>query len=109
MNTREAYINDVLFVYDEYNIHIVDSYKIPNKEVISYIKDFLQLVKVSDIKYSRTLDSMEKEWIAHNILYKLGVSRHKTADTDLCEKESKLRLIGYELLYILYKLSGDRL
>ena len=93
-------IKDTIFIHDLSNMHIVDSYKVPNKLVREYLVKF---TKTSGIYY-RDIDSMEKEWIAHNILYKLGMFKNHTKDTDITVDESWYRLLGYEVIYRLYKI-----
>ena len=81
------------------NIHIENSYQIPNNKVRLFLVKLLRALRYQ-IRYKRTIDSWEKEWIAHNRLYKLGLYRDHTKDVDLNEDESKKRLIVYNILSI---------
>ena len=93
-------IKDTIFIYDLSNIHIVDSYKVPIKVVREYLENFTKGTGI----YYRDIDSMEKEWIAHNILYKLGLFKRHTKDTDITIDEAWYRLLGYEVIYSGYKI-----
>lgn len=56
-------------------------------------------------RYKRSARSWQKEIIAHNMLFNAGLFDDHVADTDLEEKESIHRLLGYDFLYFLYKIA----
>lgn len=37
----------------------------------------------SHVIWKRSMDSLRREWAAHNLAYNLGIRRDKSADTDL--------------------------
>ena len=84
-------------IYDG-DICIIDSYKIAN---IYYFCIHLK-EKLDSIGYVSKRDTFS--WFieikAHNRLYKLGLFRSHTKDTDLEEDESKLRLFLYRIIAI---------
>ncbi|WP_298061702.1 hypothetical protein [uncultured Rikenella sp.] len=75
------------------NISILNSYKIKSKKEM---KIFLEVLPLYTIK--RNINSCLNEWVAHNRLYKLGLFKEHTINTDLSKNESILRRIGYYLL-----------
>ena len=78
------------------NIHIKDSYQIPDEDVPYYLS-MLNAALDGSFQYKRTVDSWAKEWITHNKLYKAGLFTSHTKDVDLNEDESKFRLIIYNI------------
>ena len=79
------------------NIHIENSYIIPNNEVERFLRVALDVID-GEFTYRRSLDSWVREWVAHNRLYKLGLFRKHTKDLDLDEFESKFRLFIYNII-----------
>ena len=94
------------------NICVKNSYK------IKYSDDIENLLKIicnnhafSEFKiagYKRTLSSMRREWEAHNLLYKLGIFKTRTGNTDLDNNESFIRKTGYAVLSFIYRLFNRR-
>ena len=89
------------------NTHITDSYKVKNKGVM------FSILMNTRIKYSnnsdlaihkRTLDSMVREWRAHNFLYEIKYKRERTKDVDLDINEPWYRKTGYFILSLLYNI-----
>ena len=94
------------------NICVKNSYK------IKYSDDIENLLKIicnnpafAEFKiagYKRTLASMRREWEAHNLLYKFGIFKTRTGNTDLDNNESFIRKTGYAVLSFIYRLFNRR-
>lgn len=102
--------------YDKYiiihcskdNVQIEDSYIIDDEYDIKHILDVIKIdpdaEKVNCIVFQkRTIKSLTKEWIAHNVLYKLHIARSHTKSVDL-NIERWYRILGYNIIYFVYKL-----
>ena len=90
------------------NIHIENSYSITKesyiKKYITDIKNSIENYRVNCIVFQkRTIKSLTKEWIAHNVLYKLHIARSHTKSVDL-NIERWYRILGYNIIYFVYKL-----
>lgn len=48
--------------------------------------------------FTRTYKSQVNEWLAHNLLYNLGIERERTGTIDIYQNESLIRRIGYAIL-----------
>lgn len=85
------------------NIHIQDSYLIHKKsemnELLLTIKQEYPNLLVFE---KRSINSLIREWRAHNLLYKLGLFKNRTKDVDLDIYETALRRICYFILSIFY-------
>lgn len=96
--------NNIKYIISEDNIHIKNSYTITKE---GYIKDILTNLKnkISDhiVFQKRTIKSLTKEWIAHNVLYKLHIARSHTKSVDL-NIERWYRILGYNIIYFVNKL-----
>lgn len=97
---------DVICTKD--NIHIENSYLITKE---GYIKAILENIKNSwaykqaecIVLDKRTVKSLTKEWIAHNVLYKLHIARSHTKSVDL-NIEHWYIILGYNIIYFVSKL-----
>ena len=69
------------------NTKIYESYKIKN--IKQLMIDIMKKRKELGFVVNRTIDSYVKETKAHNRLYKLGIARSHTRDTDLEEYPDK--------------------
>jgi hypothetical protein len=87
---------------DKY-VTIVNSNEVPDNDIPRFIKILRRKIdrskRLKD-KYKRTEKSWEKEWLAHNRLYRMGLFKSHTKDVDFHENESIFRLISYEILGI---------
>lgn len=103
-------IKDIILevVCSKNNINIKNSYTTTKK---SDIKNALYKIKNSwayreagCIVFSkRAIKSLTKEWIAHNVLYKLHIARSHTKSVDL-NVERWYRILCYNIIYFVYKL-----
>ena len=102
------YNKDIIIHCSKDNIQIEDSYII-NKE--HDIKTILYTIKIDPdaekanciVFQKRTIKSLTKEWIAHNVLYKLHIARSHTKSVDL-NIESWYRMLCYNIIYFVVKL-----
>ncbi len=63
-------------------IKILDSYMMSEAEFYGAL-DEIQKLYPSHVAFKRSRKSMILEWRAHNLLYRLGIKKSKTADVDL--------------------------
>ena len=96
--------NNIKYIISEDNIHIENSYLITTEGYIEGILTNLKN-KISDhiVFQKRTIKSLTKEWIAHNVLYKLHIARSHTKSVDL-NIEHWYIILGYNIIYFVYKL-----
>ena len=86
------------------NIQIVDSYRIKKRaDMNGIVKVIRAEAKQKGFTYKRSDNSWVTEWRAHNYLYDKGQQRARTGSVDLNENESKLKLLGYNIISLLYK------
>ena len=83
-------------IYTKNNTKIIDSYKY---NVSNVVKTILQERMEKNLPITRSMKSYANEIKAHNRLYRLGIARSHTKDTD-CEenikgwKDKVFRIIG---------------
>lgn len=86
------------------NVHIVNSYKIKKK---AEMNDIVKLIRAEatkkGFKYKRSNSSWVTEWRAHNYMYDKKMDRSRTGSVDLNENESKVKLLSYSTMSLLYK------
>ena len=92
--------------YKNLNIHIQDSYQMTNAEYLKVaINDILGSVyfeKLTAAGYTRTKESLIREWKAHNVLYRWGIAKERTGSVDMSQNESRFRRFCYFFLSWLY-------
>lgn len=98
---KSIIIKGIEFQYNKNNIHVVNSYKVKEEDIMDYLKEFKSKIG-KDFTYKRSLEDMKVEWIAHNILYDMNVCVQRTKHVDINEDETTLRKAGYSLIYSLY-------
>ena len=91
-NTRNAqvvYADGIKFIISSNNIHVCNSIDITHPW---YMKALLISVRNSLIAHCskmdtpfnhRSIDSMVREWVTHNNLYKLGITKNRTGESDI--------------------------
>lgn len=89
------------------NIHIENSYILTKEDRIrQYLINLRDNVESCELNcivlYRRTIKSLTKEWIAHNVLYKLHIARSHTKSVDL-NIESWYRILCYNIIYFVSK------
>ena len=98
--------------YDDYvieycissdNIHIADSYLITEvDDMYVILEDIREQAFSEGLEYNRSNESWANEWLAHNVMYSIGISRDRTASVDLDENESWWRKLLYALISLFY-------
>lgn len=86
-------------IYTGNNTKVIDSYKLNDKEIKEIVENIINERKKKGLKVTRSKESYIREIKAHNRLYKLGLFKSHTKDTDLEEnitssKEKIFMLIG---------------
>jgi hypothetical protein len=82
-------------------VTIVNSYEIKDEDIHDFVSELKEEIdKYSKLRYlyKRSNISWEREWIAHNKLYRKGLFIDHTRDVDLDENEPIYRLIIYRIL-----------
>lgn len=87
----------------ENRIKILESWMMSKEEFLS-ILDEIQKLYPNHVAFKRTRRSMILEWEAHNLLYRLGIKKDKTADVDLDYPQPWTKRLGYKILGIVGKL-----
>lgn len=97
----ETKVRGLKIYISEKTLTIIDSYKITNVDKMNEILDEIQK-KENYFLYEnkRTRQSLIKEWVAHNRLYKWHLFRKHTCD---CDFESELSL---KMRFIYFILGG---
>lgn len=94
------------------NICVRNSYKIKYSDdienLLKIISNSPTFIEFKIAGYKRTLSSMQREWEAHNLLYKLGIFKASTESTDLENNESFILKTGYAVLSFIYRLFNRR-
>lgn len=70
--------------FEDPNMKIVSSYKVSN---LNYMREILQEIseycKVHGTNWHRSIESMENEWLIHNLCATLSIKRNRSNDVDL--------------------------
>ena len=87
------------------NIRIYNSYRIHDRnEMFEILKILLEYENRYPTNWNRTIDTMENEWIAHNIGYLLGIETIRTKEVDFDNDDEE----NYQnLLAIIDTISND--
>lgn len=111
---KDVWVEVVFSTIDSKNLNIC----VENSYKIKYSDDIENLLKIisnnpafTEFKiagYKRTLSSMRREWEAHNLLYKFGIFKSRTENTDFGNNESFIRKAGYAVLSFIYRLFNRR-
>lgn len=75
--------------YSKDNTHIEKSHEVINKQIMEqYILWIIEERKARKYPITRTKKSYMREWLGHNLLYKLGLFKRHTESVDLNENNS---------------------
>jgi hypothetical protein len=86
------------------NVQVVDSYKIRKAADMKAIIKLLRAEAAKKgFKYKRSESSWLTEWKAHNYMYDRNKERARTRSVDLNEGESRLKLLSYSAMALLYR------
>ena len=86
------------------NVHIKKSWQIECDSIDACIDLIREHGEKLGYSYKRSNKSWLKEWRAHNLLYNFNYKSLQTADVDLNEDESAIRLFMYNILSFVYKI-----
>lgn len=79
------------------NIHLESSFNVPKadfeRELIS-----LREQHPDSLVWNRSIESLKREWAAHNAFHALGIARKQTAHADLNWPQPWLIRIAYDLI-----------
>lgn len=107
--SREDIVLEIIFNYDpkNLNIKIKDSWQLKYeykdmRECLEYIRSTEEFIKIESMGYTRTIESQEREWYAHNVLYNWGENTASTRSVDLDENEGLFRRFIYFLLWLFF-------
>lgn len=82
-SSNDIYIIDDRFKYDP-NFRICNSYEITNLNDMNKILEvLLEYEKDYPSDWDRTIKSMRREWLMHNLCYYFDVEKHRTSEVDL--------------------------
>ena len=85
------------------NTHILDSCLIKSKEAIrEYLLELREKVPEEMAVNQRDIESMVREWRAHNFFYDLHVFRSRTHDVDLERKQTWYRELFCRVVSFFY-------
>ena len=83
------------------NLTIVyNSYSLDNDEIKEVVDNIIEYRSKKDLPITRSAESYEREIKAHNKLYKLGLFRKHTKDTDLEEHIEPYKEILYKVIVL---------
>lgn len=87
---------------NEWDTQIVDSYKVKKRKDMKAILALIKAkIPMTDAINRLNVNSMIREWRAHNLLYALGIARSHTKDVDLNENPWYIR-VAYFMLSLMY-------
>lgn len=84
------------------NICIINSYRYKSKIEMKEILFYLKTLHPDNIVFTRSINSLIREWRSHNLLYKLGIARKRTKDVDLDYPQKWYYTIAYFMGSIIY-------
>ena len=79
------------------NIHMESSFEISKDDFESELK-MLREQYPDSLVWNRSMDSLKREWAAHNALHAMGIARKQTAHADLNWPQHWLIRLGYDII-----------
>ena len=79
------------------NIHMESSFEISKEDFESELKRLREQYPDS-LVWNRSMDSLKREWAAHNALHAMGIARKQTAHADLNWPQHWLIRLGYDII-----------
>ncbi len=79
------------------NIHMESSFNISKEDFESELKRLREQYPDS-LVWNRSMDSLKREWAAHNALHAMGIARKQTAHADLNWPQHWLIRLGYDII-----------
>ena len=89
--------NDGNFTVTSNNIHMESSFEISKEDFESELKTLREQYPDS-LVWNRSMDSLKREWAAHNALHAIGIARKQTAHADLNWPQHWLIRLGYAII-----------
>ena len=85
------------FTVSPNNIHMESSFEISKEDFESELKALREQYPDS-LVWNRSMDSLKREWAAHNALHAMGIARKQTAHADLNWPQHWLIRLGYDII-----------
>ena len=79
------------------NIHLESSFQVPKADFERELLSMREQHPDSQV-WNRSIDSLKREWAAHNAFHAMGIARKQTAHADLNWPQPWLIRIAYDLL-----------
>jgi hypothetical protein len=89
--------NDGNYTVSPNNIHMESSFEISKEDFESELK-MLREQYPDSLVWNRSMDSLKREWAAHNALHAMGIARKQTAHADLNWPQHWLIRLGYDII-----------
>ena len=89
--------NDGNYTVTPNNIHMESSFEISKEDFESELKRLREQYPDS-LVWNRSMDSLKREWAAHNALHAMGIARKQTAHADLNWPQHWLIRLGYAII-----------
>ena len=89
--------NDGNYTVSANNIHMESSFEISKEDFESELKTLRERYPDS-LVWNRSMDSLKREWAAHNALHAMGIARKQTAHADLNWPQHWLIRLGYAII-----------
>ena len=79
------------------NIHLESSFNVPKAD---FERDLISLREQhpDSLVWNRSIESLKREWAAHNAFHALGIARKQTAHADLNWPQPWLIRVAYNLI-----------
>lgn len=97
MNDKMQAGNDANFTVTPNNIHMESSFNISKEDFENELKALREQYPDS-LVWNRSMDSLKREWAAHNALHAMGIARKQTAHADLNWPQHWLIRLGYDII-----------
>ena len=93
----ESRLNDGNYTVSPNNIHMESSFEISKDDFERELKTLREQYPDS-LVWNRSMDSLKREWAAHNALHAMGIARKQTAHADLNWPQHWLIRLGYDII-----------
>ena len=89
--------NEANYTVTPNNIHMESSFQISKEDFESELK-MLREQYPDSLVWNRSMDSLKREWAAHNALHAMGIARKQTAHADLNWPQHWIIRLGYDII-----------
>lgn len=89
--------SDGNFTVSPNNIHMESSFEISKEDFESELR-MLREQYPDSLVWNRSMDSLKREWAAHNALHAMGIARKQTAHADLNWPQHWIIRLGYDII-----------